>query len=339
LNAEIGLLYHDEIYGAVTISEPVFQDLLASAAVTRLRGIYQGGISGLLRIAPDFSRYDHSVGVCVLLRRLGAPLAEQIAGLLHDVSHTAFSHVADFVFERADQAYHEDLFESTIAESDLPAILSRHGYDWHDLLDETRYPLLEQPLPRLCADRLDYFFRDAVGFGWISLADVTRCLDSLLVREGRIGVAGEHGHEGALDLAPARWLASTFMYADDHCWSDLRELSLYRLTADAIRAAWSAGCTSEADLLGTDRPLWECLQRCPDPGVAAALVAISPATCFELDPAAPDFMVVPKVRAIDPEVWADGCLRPLSMLDPEFAAARAAYLARKDHPWPVRIIK
>jgi HD superfamily phosphohydrolase len=33
----------------------------------------------------------------LLVRRLGASLEEQIAALLHDVSHTAFSHVIDSV--------------------------------------------------------------------------------------------------------------------------------------------------------------------------------------------------------------------------------------------------
>lgn len=55
--------------------------------------------------------YDHSMGVFVILRARGAPLEEQIAGLLHDVSHTAFSHVGDWVYgkENQDKDYQNDV--------------------------------------------------------------------------------------------------------------------------------------------------------------------------------------------------------------------------------------
>ncbi len=36
----------------------------------------------------------------MLVNRLGGSLEEQIAALLHDVSHTAFSHVIDYVLEQ-----------------------------------------------------------------------------------------------------------------------------------------------------------------------------------------------------------------------------------------------
>ena len=35
----------------------------------------------------------------LLIKKLGGSVEEQIAGLLHDVSHTAFSHVIDYVFD------------------------------------------------------------------------------------------------------------------------------------------------------------------------------------------------------------------------------------------------
>lgn len=150
----------------------------------------------------------------------------------------------------------------------------------------------------------------------------------LCVREGRLAVD---------DVESARFAAWRYMQTDDRCWSDLRELSLYRLTADAIRAAWQAGCVSESDLRGTDWPLWEKLQSCTNPEVVAALALVTPETQFVLDTYAPDITIRPKIRALDPDVALDGVLSPLSELDAQFCSARAAYLERKDRPWGVRI--
>jgi HD superfamily phosphohydrolase len=80
--------YDDELYGRVEITEPVLLDLIASEAMQRTKGISQHGITALLGITPPFSRFDHSLGAMLLVRHLGASVKEQIAALLHDISHT-----------------------------------------------------------------------------------------------------------------------------------------------------------------------------------------------------------------------------------------------------------
>ena len=88
----------DPVYGAVTLDAPLLRDLYHSEAVQRLGDVYQGGITAFIKPERRTTRLEHSVGVMTLLRRLGAGVEEQAAGLIHDVPHTAFSHVVDFVF-------------------------------------------------------------------------------------------------------------------------------------------------------------------------------------------------------------------------------------------------
>lgn len=322
--------YTDRIYGAVAVKTPVLLDVMQSRALQRLHGVLQHGISGLLGITRPTTRFEHCVGVMILVRRLGAALPEQIAALLHDASHTAFSHVIDYVYFGHDsQSYHEDVKESYLAQSDLPGVLAHHGTDWRQLLDETAFPLLEQPAPALCADRLDYFLRDSLDLGLATPSDIQSALASLVVHDGRIAV-----HERCVAL----WIADTYMAADDASWSNLREVGLYELCAQAIRRALALGIIGEADLWGTDAEVWDRLKQSTDAELRAVLRLVSVETGFVLDARAPTFSVGTKLRTVDPHVLVQGRLVPLSTLDTDFARRRAAYLHAKSGQWPIQVI-
>jgi HD superfamily phosphohydrolase len=321
--------YQDPIYGPAEISQPVLLDLLETHALQRLQGILQHGISGLVGVTSPTTRLDHSLGVMLLVQRLGGTLEEQIAALVHDVSHTAFSHVIDYVFDQhGSQGYHEEKKETFIASTDLPCTLARHGYDWRDFLDEERYPLLERPSPAICADRLDYFCRDSVPLGLATVDQVRYALDHLIVLDGKIAVE---------DVETARFLAYTFIAADDASWSNFDEVGLYELTAQAIKAALQAGAIAEQDLWATDAELWAKLIRSNDAEVRRLLSLVSADTQFVWDEANPHWWVSTKIRTIDPDVAIDGMAQPLSALDPEFAVYRQAYIQRKQGRWPIRV--
>jgi HD superfamily phosphohydrolase len=119
---------NDIVYGEWEI-EDVLGELLLSSPVQRLKRIHQGGASYLVNPKWNITRYEHSVGVMLLVKKLGGSMEEQIAALLHDVSHTAFSHVIDFVLERKNEDYHEMIFQSIVEKSIIPDILTKHGYN------------------------------------------------------------------------------------------------------------------------------------------------------------------------------------------------------------------
>ena len=325
------MLYNDVIYGPTTIDAPVLLTLLKTDALQRLRGVMQHGISGLLGVTSPTTRLEHSLGAMILTRRMGASLEEQIAALLHDVSHTAFSHVIDYVFnDHENQSYHDTQKEKFVAGTAIPAVLAHYGYDWREFLDEENFPLLEQRAPRLCADRLDYFLRDAVPLGLAAVDDISAALQSLVVARGRIAVR---------DRKAAQWLAYTFLDADDASWSNFDEVGLYELTARAIRTGFQVGAITPADLWRTDEPMWAKLHAHPDLGLREQLARIKPATRFVWDKKNPDFWVSTKLRSIDPDVVVAGALRPLSTLDEDFAQHRQKYLERKGGKWPMRVVR
>jgi len=322
--------YNDSIYGKVDIQEPVLLDLMESDAMQRLKGISQHGITALIGITPPFSRFDHSVGTMLLVRRLGASLDEQIAALLHDVSHTAFSHVIDFVFnDHSGQSYHEEKKEAFVARSDIPDILSQYDRNWLDYMDEEQYELLEQASPALCADRLDYFFRDLEFLGLASGEEIRAAVESLIEKDGKIVV----NHPDA-----ARWMAYTFIETDRASWSSFREVGLYQLTAEAIKVATSLGLLGEEDLWHSDEDLWGKLRSAQHPDVMAYVNLITPGTRFTWDDDKPEFRIATKIRSIDPGVTSGHDVTVLSELDSNFGRYREEYISAKQGLWPMRVV-
>jgi HD superfamily phosphohydrolase len=260
------LSINDPVYGFVSLDEPVLEAIIATPAMQRLGHVSQSGISGRLGIAPNFSRLEHSMGVMLLLRRLGASLKEQMAGLIHDISHTAFSHVADFVYSDRVGSYHEEMWRVIVENSDIPAIVSQYGYHWHDLEAESgEFTLLEQPAPLLCADRGDYFLRTIIPSGLGTPDTVQEILAHLVVHEGQMAVN---------EVRVARVMADLYQQMDAQMWSSPREVALYWVLAAAMRRAVDSGAVQEADWYQTDIELWEQLHRIPDAEIQELLTYV-----------------------------------------------------------------
>ena len=186
------MIYKDKVYGKVVFEDNVLIDLMKSELMERLKGINQGGPFILMNPKHEWrkfkmTRFDHSVGVCILLKIFNVSLEEQVAGLLHDVSHTVFSHALDFLFNRnIEHDYHERFHDGTILDSEVPFILEKHGLDVEDILDEKRFTVLERELPDLCTDRIDYFLRFMLEYGMISKSQIDDILNALTIHDGEI---------------------------------------------------------------------------------------------------------------------------------------------------------
>ncbi len=107
-----------------------------------------------------YSRLDHSIGTALILWNFTHDKAVTIAGLLHDVSTPAFSHVGDFrrgdvLQQEATEDGNRQLVDTDAA---LNMLLLNDGLDARAVDDYHRYPLADNELPGLCADRLEYMF-------------------------------------------------------------------------------------------------------------------------------------------------------------------------------------
>lgn len=178
----------------------------------------------------------------MLIKKLGGSELEQIAGLLHDVSHTAFSHVGDYVFDHLDEDYHEKVFAEVIYKSEIPDVLLNYGYDVNQIL-YGKFNILEQPLPSLCADRLDYALRDGVHGGIMSRQRAREFLSAIVINDGKIAVN---------DSAQVNWINNVFEKLNNEFFKLPLHLYANGKMAELIRSFINKGILKESDMFKTD---------------------------------------------------------------------------------------
>lgn len=231
----------DKLYGNIKVSA-VVDDLLKTDALKRLNFIHQSGAIFLVNPLGCHKRLEHSIGVMYLIRYLGGSELEQLAGLLHDLSHTAFSHVGDYVMEDATESYHEGLFETVLLQSDIPPILQKYGYQMDDLLG-TKFEILEQPLPFLCADRIDYTLRDALQYSIIKRHEAIYFIKHLRLINNKIVVTNEE---------QALWINKLSKKVNDEIYNDPLYVYANQQLANIMRKYLNEGRLSQNDLLQND---------------------------------------------------------------------------------------
>jgi hypothetical protein len=298
------LRWDDRVYGPSSIDDAAILALIDTPTFRRLAGIRQAGPSALAFPFKTVTRHEHSLGVYLLLRRLGADRREQVAGLLHDISHTAFSHAVDFIVDSDEQDHHEQLKPRFLNRPDLAEAIARLGYRPEDFYDDGIYPLLERPLPWLCADRLDYFLRDSLACGVSTPASVRRTLAHITVANRLIAFD---------DPAVARDAVERFAEMNRSWWASETEAYIYNEFADALREGFRLGALREADLMEDDDSVLARLHAARSPLIEGKLAHIEHFRPALLAGYAP--RITPKVRWLDPPVAVDGYCQRLSELE------------------------
>lgn len=294
----------DRVYGDSRIDHPHVLALIETPTFRRLAGVMQSGPSALVFPFKTVSRLEHSLGVYLLLERLGASFQECIAGLLHDISHTAFSHAIDFLITSVEQNHHEKIKGLFLHRPDITEALAHMGFKPDDFEDDSRYSLLEQPLPGLCADRIDYFLRDGLACGEIGQPFVNAFLQKLVVVEGQIAMA---------DPGLAAEAVKLFDQMNCHWWASRSESYIYNRFAELLGQAIEQGVISEDDLLTSDAEVIARIEKSPVASLRESLSQIRDFHPTELEGFVP--RVVPKHRWIDPPIWSHGQLLQFSSLN------------------------
>ena len=293
--------YTDPLYGSVTFTD-LERQIIENTALQRLKHVHQNGAAFLVNKRMQTSRYDHSLGVAALLKQFDCEENEVVAGLVHDVSHTAFSHLADQLFERKDQTYHEDFHETFVTEHGLDTLVEKQGYDPAYIFDEDNFTVLERDRPDICADRLDYMLRDLYTYGLLQPHHAESIIENLSVVDGIIV---------ADDIETARTVAERFIQLNEKVFFDPMHEAANLLLKEILQEAMDKDILSAEDLFETDEHVLEVIKQSD---LAPRLETINQDMTVEQDPDG-EYTMYRKHRYVDPPVEEPG--RRLTDLDDE----------------------
>lgn len=292
----------DRVYGTYNFSEPVLVELVESDAVQRLKGIAQFGVPDIWYHKKGFFRFEHDIGVAILLAKLGATVEEQIAGLLHDVSHTAFSHVVDYVIGNVINENFQDkiLFNVISLDRQIPSILKKYGFNVKNFKTMDKFTLLERSEPELCADRVDYCLRELVTDGETEV--VKLCVNSIMAVDGKMCFNSK-------DIA--KIFGVKFLDLHKNHWAGWEAVSRYYSLAEALKEALKTNVISFDDFRKDDAYLVKKLEASDNPKIKNIINMLLNGNLTKIKGQK-------KLRYTDPYYIEDGKLVKLSDNDQEF---------------------
>lgn len=106
----------------------------------------------------NYSRLDHSIGVALIIWNFTKNIEQSISGLLHDIATPTFSHVIDYYNNDDEKQVSTEFLTSAIIKKskELKVILDRYKINVEDIVDYSIYPIADNSMPQLSADRLEY---------------------------------------------------------------------------------------------------------------------------------------------------------------------------------------
>ncbi len=207
-------VFKDPVHRYIHVRDRVIWDLIGTKEFQRLRRIKQLGTTYLTFHGAEHSRFNHSLGVYEIVRRisddvfLGRPEWDEedriltlCAALLHDLGHGPFSHSFEKVFDLDHEHYTRAII---LGDTEVHHVLTRVSADFPqkvaDVIAKTSKNKLVVSLisSQIDADRMDYLQRDAyftgVSYGHF---DMERILRVMRPREDQVVIkqSGMHAVE------------------------------------------------------------------------------------------------------------------------------------------------
>ncbi|RDW20510.1 HD domain-containing protein [Oceanobacillus chungangensis] len=188
-------VFKDPVHRYVHVRDRVVWDLIATPEFQRLRRIKQLGTTNLTFHGAEHSRFNHSLGVYEIVRRIINNFQDRshwnkeerllclCAALLHDLGHGPFSHSFEKVFKLDHEYFTQQII---VGDTNINKVLEQvspgFSRDVADVIAKTYKDKLVVSLisSQIDADRMDYLQRDAyftgVSYGHFDMERILRVM-------------------------------------------------------------------------------------------------------------------------------------------------------------------
>ncbi len=199
-------VFKDPVHRYIHVRDQVIWDLIKTKEFQRLRRIKQLGTLYLAFHSAEHSRFNHSLGVYEIVRRMVVNFQEfeewnnddrllaLCAALLHDLGHGPFSHCFETIFDTD----HEEFTRKIIlGNTEVNAVLKKVSIDFPlevaQVIDKTHENKLVISMisSQIDADRMDYLQRDSyytgVSYGTFDMERILRVMrpskDEVIIKD------------------------------------------------------------------------------------------------------------------------------------------------------------
>jgi HD superfamily phosphohydrolase len=209
----------DAIHNNIELNE-IEIAILDTPEMQRLRSVRQLALTYLVYPSAHHTRFEHSIGTFHLTKTLLDRLFEDrlekqllsLSALLHDVGHSAFSHLPEEIIIEKTGKDHEKIGEEKILHGAIANTLIKNHISPKELIQTMKGKKAKLIYSDLGTDRMDYLLRDAyfTGVGY-SLIDAQRLLYCLNYKNEDL-VLEEKGLLAAESLLVSRYLMFNAVY-------------------------------------------------------------------------------------------------------------------------------
>ena len=147
--------------------------------------------SKMFNIKTNYNTLDHSIAVALVVWHFTKDKKQTLAGLFHDISTPVFKHCVDFMNgDYLKQESTESLTKTFILNSkEIMTLLKRDNIKIDEVADYHIYPIADNEIPKLSADRLEYSLSNSLFLCDVAtLDDVRQIYDDVEIQRNENGV-------------------------------------------------------------------------------------------------------------------------------------------------------
>lgn len=268
-----------------------------------------------------YSRYEHSLGVALIVYHFTKNKKMTLSGLFHDIATPSFAHVIDFLKGDHDKQEATEEKTSLFIQRDqvIQDELVKLSLTTKDVDNYHLYPIADNDSPRLSADRLEYTLHNFYNYHFASLEEIKELYDDLTITFNEEGV-----EELAFKHIQLAKKFSLLTLKNSHVYVTDEDRYGMEYLARMLKKEISKGVIKEEDLYTTEKEVInKLLANSESKSSWFDFTSLDKITREDKPSSALSFKISSKKRFIDPLVLNQG---RLSLLDEEVHKEISSFL-------------